>query len=197
MTKPLYYKEQQKWQVWTALACALAIEFAAIGVASVHKEEKLPNNPTLTVERPIEALITEAPPEPTPPSDDPIEFTIEKPIPPPRPIGTPPKIHVASRVGATAAMGPITLGSTKANMVSMPHPSYPYEARRVRRTGSGTFRLHFDASGAVTNIDVVQSTGSPMLDQTSSSTFRRWRCGPGVLTKGTVPITCTIEGAQL
>jgi len=57
MTKPLYYKEQQKLQVWTALACALAIEFAAIGVASVHKEEKPPNNPTLTVERPIEALI--------------------------------------------------------------------------------------------------------------------------------------------
>jgi TonB family protein len=207
MTKPLYYKPQPKWQIWTALAGALAIELAAIGVASIQKEEKMPNNPTLTIERPIEALITEAPPEPTPPPDetppplpnDSTEFTIEEAIPPPRPIDAPPpklKARVVSPVRDAAAMGPVTLDSIKATMVSMPHPSYPYEARRMRQTGAGKFRLHFDASGAVTDVDVRESTGSPMLDQTAASTFRRWRCRPGALTQVTVPITYTMEGAQ-
>jgi TonB family protein len=93
-------------------------------------------------------------------------------------------------------MGPVTLDSIKATMVSMPHPSYPYEARRMRQTGAGKFRLHFDASGAVTDVDVRESTGSPMLDQTAASTFRRWHCRPGALTQVTVPITYTMEGAQ-
>jgi hypothetical protein len=47
MTKPLYYKAQPKWQIWTALAGALAIEFAAIGLASIHKEERCPTIPVL------------------------------------------------------------------------------------------------------------------------------------------------------
>jgi TonB family protein len=49
----------------------------------------------------------------------------------------------------------------------------------------------------VTDVDVVQSTGSPILDQASTSTFRRWHCKPGVYSKVTVPITYTMEGAQM
>ncbi|HEY2713820.1 MAG TPA: energy transducer TonB [Chthoniobacterales bacterium] len=171
----------------------------------------MPDNPGLSIQEPVEALITETPPLPTPPPDevppplppppdDSREFTIEEANPPPRPIGAPPPkptARVASTVGAAAPMGPVALGSAKANMVSMPHPPYPYEARRMRQTGSGKFLLHFNATGAVTNVDVVQSTESPILDQTSSLTFRRWRCRPGVLTRVTVPITYTMEGAQL
>ena len=212
MAKPLYYKPQPKWQIWAALAGALAIEFAAIGVASLHKEEEIPVDPGFTSQQPVDAVITELPPEPTPPPeeeppppppppDEPSEFVIEEPTPPPRPKDAPPpkpKARVAaSRPAGPAPSGPVSFISAKANLTSAPRPAYPYEARRSRQTGSGKFLLHFDASGAVTDVDVVTSTGSPILDQTSSSTFRRWHCKPGTYTKVYVPITYTLEEAQL
>ncbi len=160
----------------------------------------------------MDAVITELPPEPTPPPeeeppppppppDEPTEFTIEEPTPPPRPKDAPtpkPRARVAASHRAAAPSGPVSFVSAKANLTSAPRPTYPYEARRARQTGSGKFLLHFDGSGgAVTDVDVVQSTGSAILDQTSSSTFRRWRCRPGAYTKVYVPITYTMEGAQM
>ena len=42
--------------------------------------------------------------------------------------------------------------------------------------GSGIFILHIDTrTGAVTSVDVQQSTGSAFLDQISAETFRTWR----------------------
>jgi periplasmic protein TonB len=211
MAKPQYYKASPKWQVWAAFAGALAIEFAAVGVASLHKEEEIPVDPGFVTQQPVDAVITELPPEPTPPPeeeppppppppDEPTEFTIEEPTPPPRPKDAPtpkPRARVAASRTAAAPSGPVSFVSAKANLTSAPRPTYPYEARRARQTGSGKFLLHFDSSGSVTDVDVVQSTGSAILDQTSSSTFRRWRCRPGAYTKVYVPITYTMEGAQL
>ncbi len=82
-------------------------------------------------------------------------------------------------------------------MLAAPHPSYSYEARRARQTGSGKFLLHFDRNGYVTEVGLVQSTGSAILDQLASNTFRRWRCRPGVYEQVYVPITFTLQGAQL
>ena len=212
MAKPQYYKPAPMWQFWAALAGAIAIEFAAVGIASLHKEEEIPIDPGFVQQQPVEAMITELPPEPTPPPeeepppappppDEPTEFTIEEPTPPPRPKDAPtpkPRQRVASYVRPSAPQGATaSFVSAKANMVSAPRPTYPFEARRRRATGSGKFLLHFDASGSVTDVDVVQSTGSDILDQTSSSTFRRWRCKPGVYSKVYVPITYTMEGAQM
>lgn len=211
MAKPQYYHGMPKWQVWAAFAGALAIEFAAIGVASLHKEEEIPVDPGFVAQQPVEALITELPPEPTPPPeeeppppppppDEPTEFTIDEPTPPPRPKDAPPpkpKPRVASTVRAAAPSGPVTFISAKANLTSAPRPTYPYEARRRHETGSGKFLLHFDSSGVVTDVDVAQSTGSSILDSASQSTFRRWRCKPGIYSKVYVPITYTMEGVQL
>ncbi|MDQ3545853.1 MAG: energy transducer TonB, partial [Verrucomicrobiota bacterium] len=96
-----------------------------------------------------------------------------------------------------APTGPVSFISAKANLTSAPRPSYPYEARRARQTGSGKFLLIFNSSGSVTDVQVTQSTGSAILDQTSMQTFRRWRCRPGAYSKVYVPITYTMEGAQL
>ena len=54
----------------------------------------------------------------------------------------------------------------------------------------------FDADGRVTDVQILQSTGSAILDQTTTTTFRRWRAKPGV-PKVIVPITYTLEGAQM
>ncbi|MBA3650296.1 MAG: hypothetical protein H0W66_02150 [Chthoniobacterales bacterium] len=42
-----------------------------------------------------------------------------------------------------------------------------------------------------------KSTGSAIFDQLASNTFRRWRCRPGVYEQVYVPITFTLQGAQL
>jgi len=210
MAKPLYYKPQPKWQIWAALAGALAIEFAAIGVASLHREEESPVDPGVTTQQPVDAIITEVPPEPTPPPeeeppppppppDEPSEFVVEEPTPPPRPKDAPPpkpKARVAASRPAGQPSGPVSYSSAKANFVSAPHPGYPYEARRAKQTGSGMFLITFDADGRASDVSVVRSTGSPILDQTTISTFHRWRAKPGV-PKVNVPITYTLEGAQL
>jgi protein TonB len=212
MAKPQYYKPPPQWQFWAALAGAILIEGAAVGLASLHREEEIPVDPGFVSQQPIDAIITELPPEPTPPPEEepppppppptePSEFVIEEPTPPPRPKDAPtpkPRARVAaSRPSGAPAPGPVNFVSAKANMTFAPRPSYPYEARRARQTGSGKFLLHFDGSGSVTDVDVINSTGSAILDQTSMSTFRRWKCKPGVYTKVYVPITYTLEGAQM
>ncbi len=213
MAKPQFYKSPPKWQVFASLVGALAIEFAAIGVASLHKEEEIPTDIGFTSQQPVDAVITEIPPEPTPPPDEepppppppppdePTEFTIEEPTPPPRPKDAPtpkPRAKVASSLPRSSApSGPVSLVSARANLTSAPRPPYPYEARRSHVVGSGKFLLHFDESGSVTDVDVTQSTGSPVLDQISTNTFRRWRCKPGAYSKVYVPITFTMQGAQM
>ncbi|MGI8891355.1 MAG: energy transducer TonB [Chthoniobacterales bacterium] len=212
MAKPQYYTGMPKWQIFASLAGAIAIECAAVGLASLHKEEEIPIDPGFVSQQPIDAVITELPPEPTPPPDEeppppppppdePTEFTIEEPTPPPRPKDAPkpkPKARVASsRPTSAAPSGPVSYISAKANMTSAPRPTYPYEARRSKQTGSGKFLLVFNSSGSVTDVEVSKSTGSAILDQTSMQTFRRWRCKPGAYTKVYVPITYTMAGAQL
>ncbi len=172
MAKPQYYKGMPKWHVLAALAGAIALEGAAIGFASLHKEEEIPVDPGFVSQQPVDAIITELPPEPTPPPeeeppppppppDEPTEFTIEEPTPPPRPKDAPtpkPRARVASS-RPSAPSGPVSFVSAKANLTSAPRPTYPYEARRSRQTGSGKFLLHFDSSGVVTDVDVVTKHG--------------------------------------
>lgn len=212
MAKPQYYTGMPKWQIFASLAGAIAIELAAVALAGMHKEEEIPVDPGFVSQQPIDAVITELPPEPTPPPeeeppppppppDEPTEFTIEEPTPPPRPKDAPPpkpRTRVASsRPVSSAPSGPVSFISAKANLTSAPRPTYPYEARRSKQTGSGKFLLIFNSSGSVSDVEVSQSTGSAILDQTSMQTFRRWRCKPGAYTKVYVPITYTMEGAQL
>jgi protein TonB len=211
MAKPQYYKPAPQWQFWAALAGAILLEGAAVGVASLHKEEEIPVDPGFVSQQPVDAIITELPPEPTPPPEEepppppppptePSEFVIEEPTPPPRPKNAPtpkPRARVAASRAIGPAPGPVNFVSAKANMTYAPRPSYPYEARRAHQTGSGKFLLHFDSGGAVTDVDVVNSTGSAILDQTTVNTFRRWRCKAGVYSKVYVPITYTLEGAQM
>ncbi|MGI8430894.1 MAG: energy transducer TonB [Chthoniobacterales bacterium] len=213
MAKPQFYQPPSRWQLILCFALALGIEGAAVGFASLHKEENIPTDIGFTTQQPVDAIITEIPPEPTPPPeeepppppppppDEPTEFTIEEPTPPPRPKDAPtpkPRAKVASTLPrASAPQGPVSLSSARANLTSAPRPAYPYEARRSHATGSGKFLLHFDSSGSVTDVDTTQSTGNAILDQTCQNTFRRWRCKPGAYSKVYVPITFTMQGAQM
>jgi TonB family protein len=63
-----------------------------------------------------------------------------------------------------------------------PAPKYPFEARSIRvgpNRGSGKYRVTFDPSGVVRNVQTVESTGQPILDQAALTALRQWRVDPG------------------
>lgn len=63
-----------------------------------------------------------------------------------------------------------------------PAPKYPFEARSIRigpNRGNGKYRVTFGTSGSVTKVQVVESTGQPILDQAALDGLRQWRAEPG------------------
>lgn len=60
-------------------------------------------------------------------------------------------------------------------------PSYPATARRNGWEGKVMLRLTITASGTVSLVEVVQSSGHPMLDAEAVATVRTWRGVPATL----------------
>jgi TonB family protein len=78
----------------------------------------------------------------------------------------------------------------KPRLVYAPAPAFPSEVRsRPGSSWSGRFRLNFNARGNVTNIQIIQSTGNSVLDQSALSTLRQWKSAPGQEWGVTVPVT--------
>jgi TonB family protein len=69
-------------------------------------------------------------------------------------------------------------------------PAYPDRARRSRQHGSGVFRLQIDpASGKVSGVTVVKSTGVDALDDSAVHALRMWRIKPRRWRELDIPIT--------
>jgi TonB family protein len=92
----------------------------------------------------------------------------------------------------------MSISGAKAVATFAPKPDYPYEARSRHVTGSGIAVLSVDVgSGTVTDVSMAQSIGSPILDNSTTSTFKRWKFRPGAAApKVKVPITYTMTGAS-
>src|SRR5207237_20596 len=203
MPGPLLYRPPPRWQFWAALGGAIAIHLASVGIAAIKHEPPavdLSNIPTATVEATLQPEDQPTPPpedipipEPPPIPEVAPEFHEEKP-PPPRP-QTKPTGPVKAPQGVTGTM---SISGAKAVAIFAPKPDYPYEARSRHVTGSGVAILTVDvASGSVTDASMAQSIGSPILDNATTSTFRRWRFRPGAAApRVKVPITYTMSGAS-
>jgi len=71
--------------------------------------------------------------------------------------------------------------------VLAPHPHYPYQSMSRDPAlwtrdlqGDGLFRLSIDLkTGHVSQITIIKSTGSAILDTASTSAFKRWVFKPG------------------
>lgn len=74
----------------------------------------------------------------------------------------------------------------------MPSPEYPYNARTLRKEGSGSFRLFIDEQGRVVAIKTLKSTGDPELDNSSIAALRQWQARPGTKREVDVPVKFTI-----
>jgi TonB family protein len=199
---PLLYKPPPSWQFWAALGGAILIEAASVVIAGIKHEP-----PTVDLSQiPVATIEAQLQPEdqPTPPPED-IPIQEPPPIPevapefheekPPPPKTNKPAGPVKAPQGVTGTM---SITGAKAVAIFAPKPEYPYEARSRHQTGSGVAVLSVDtASGNVTDASMAQSIGSPILDQATVSTFRRWRFRPGACApKVKVPITYTMTGAS-
>ena len=73
-------------------------------------------------------------------------------------------------------------------------PEYPFEARKFGQQGSGLFRLQFDlATGRVTKVTALRSTGVVILDNSALWALRRWQMKPGRWREIDVPITFSVS----
>src|SRR5689334_6415667 len=199
---PLLYRPPPRWQFWASLTGALVVHIGAVAIAAIHREPPaidLSQIPTATVEATLQPEDQPTPPpedipiqEPPPIPEVAPEFHEEKPPPPKTNKPTGP---VKAPQGVTGTM---SITGAKAIAIYAPKPDYPYEARSRHQTGSGVAVLSVDtASGNVTDASMAQSIGSPILDQSTVSTFRRWRFRPGACApKVKVPITYTMTGAS-
>jgi len=104
---------------------------------------------------------------------------------------------VLARITAeTQARWPQVVGATptphatpKPRLLYAPAPSFPPGQSLPGQSGTGRFRLTFDAQGNVTNIQIVASTGNPYFDQSAIKTLRQWKSAPSQGWQATVPVT--------
>lgn len=202
MNSALIYRPNNRKLTWVAFVCAITIDLAAITIAGNKPKAASvispiePEGPVMGTDDPPSTQIELLPPEqiPSPPDQDafPQENSTSPPI---RPRSTTPITPARSaNIGTGQAMHG---GSVKALALYAPRPSYPYEARRSGTTGSGVAQLTVNpAAGNVVEARMSQSTGSPILDSSTLSAFRRWRFRSGVPSNVTVPITYTLAGAS-
>jgi TonB family protein len=189
---------------WAAFARSIVLYIGAIALA---ENKSLPvavevgseasdviglESPSEASPQPEEVLPSDQIPQPT---DQ--EMFSEEAV--PRPIRLrkrAPVVPMVHSIGVGWSMAPHA-GSVKALTLYAPRPSYPYEARRSRVTGSGVAELNVNLqSGDVINARMLQSTGSRILDNATIETLRRWRFKPGVAERISVPITFTLTGVS-
>jgi protein TonB len=74
-------------------------------------------------------------------------------------------------------------------------PEYPGEARDKGLTGKGVAVVKVDpATGYVTSVSMVKSTGYELLDNAALRAFRQWRFKPRSITTLEIPIQFTSKG---
>jgi periplasmic protein TonB len=195
--KALIYRPNSRWQIVSAFTIAAAVHLSAVAFASRHRDAPIIPSSGFT-EVGIEPTIGEVPPQPpqedlpAPEATHPSEFVeTQMPVvhrifkrPGPIPSSRPPNV------------GAIQAGNGKAPTLNAPRPAYPYEARSHQITGSGVAMLIVDPlTGCVLCATMSETTGSPVLDNSALSAFRRWRFKPGTPSPVRVPVTFTLTGA--
>jgi TonB family protein len=88
-----------------------------------------------------------------------------------------------------AEASPTPHTTPRPRLIYAPAPSFPPGQSLPGQSGTGRFRLTFDAQGNVTNVQIVTSTGNPYFDQAAIKTLREWKSAPSQGWQATVPVT--------
>lgn len=80
-----------------------------------------------------------------------------------------------------------------ADRIKFVQPNYPTEARARQIQGTGLFRIALDINtGSVSNVAVVKSTGSSVLDDSAIRAIRLWRWRPSKWKEVEIPVAFTL-----
>jgi TonB family protein len=98
---------------------------------------------------------------------------------------------------SVAASGNLLAADTRAkhHVLYAPRPEYPLAARKRHWTGAGVFGCSIRSDGTVASVDVLRSTGHPMLDQAAISAFRQWRFQSGDMKAVKIPMGFWMDGS--
>ena len=77
--------------------------------------------------------------------------------------------------------------------LNSPGPGYPDEAQKTKAAGSGVYELRINKTGGVTEVVIIKSSGSPILDRAATRTFRRWRFKPAIFTRVRLPVSWSVN----
>jgi TonB family protein len=81
-----------------------------------------------------------------------------------------------------------------ADAIFRPKPDYPFSERHLHHEGVAVFRLEIDLkTGSTTNVNMIQSSGYPKLDDVAFSVLRRWRLRPDKWKQVDVPVVFTLS----
>ena len=72
-----------------------------------------------------------------------------------------------------------------------PAPPYPMNARRLGQEGVVMLVVRIDAGGRPARVEVAQSCGFPLLDDSALKTVRRWTFRPRRM--GGIPVESVVE----
>ena len=201
MNSALLYREHSRRLFWIAFVSALAIHIGAVALAKTKSSITRLEHFTppadvdiVDVAEPKPALLEESVTPPPIEGIHPDQDVFREENSTPLPVRAPRKSRPPSLARGTPTA---SLRSVKAMVAYAPRPVYPYEARRQRVTGSGVALLTIDqTSGAVTDVQMTQSCGDVILDDSTRGALRRWRFKPGTAAKVEVPITYMLTGAS-
>ena len=79
------------------------------------------------------------------------------------------------------------------NTLAAPGAPYPEEAQKTKTTGSGLYELRIDRAGKISDVAIVKSSGSAVLDKAATSAFRKWRFKPGVFRSVRIPVSWSVN----
>ena len=83
------------------------------------------------------------------------------------------------------------LTEAKPNYLKNPAPVYPWEARKKGWEGTVLLKTLIDKNGDPVIVEVEQSSGHSLLDETALKTVRRWKFRPAQL--GNIPIESSVH----
>lgn len=141
---------------------------------------------------------------PEPPKQQPVkqeapkQVSIAKPVPQPKPAPTPtPSLPPSDNAPVVPAAppappappaeaapapvpvqsGPISVGVNDIQC-EQPTPVYPAMSQKMGEEGRAVVRVSIDAEGAVTNVTVKSTSGSPRLDRAAVAAAQAFKCRP-------------------
>jgi protein TonB len=77
--------------------------------------------------------------------------------------------------------------------ISSPSAAYPEEAQKAKTTGNGLYELRINKAGTTTEVVIVKSSGSAMLDNAAKDAFKKWRFKAAIFTRVRVPVSWSVN----